>query len=365
MRPATIITDSPAPQFMPIDRDKNSPAVGASSPAAVDAVARATGAALQADTGRALAILSRVGADEFVGDELAFRSSMLERFGPNGSEDGLVGPVEPFAREMLAASRAYWRAALANPDERAAKEANLLPSLRRLTGRDDVANFDAIEPIVTECLGNAGYYCLQGLTGPLRELMLWTQQDLRSYKVVLPDGEHTTRVFLLDSFASLGWSDFATCGRRGTGGWATGDALFAVVPRYSGLDGEEFQVSFLGHETQHFADLTRFASMPQWELEYRAKLVELSKARLTRARVLRKLGEDQGDDPASPHAYANKRVLAALARRLHLPEGSNLDEIDVDRLQMEAAAELREDTRRRRATRPASATTARDAQTDQ
>ena len=73
--------------------------------------------------------------------------------------------------------------------------------------------------------------------------------------------------------------------------------------------------------------------MPQWELEYRAKLVELSKAQLTRARVLRKLSEDQGDDPASPHAYANKRVLAALARRLRLPEGSRLDEVDVDRLQ--------------------------------
>jgi hypothetical protein len=115
----------------------------------------------------------------------------------------------------------------------AAEEANLLPSLRRLTGRDDVADFDAIEPIVTECLGNAGYYCLQDSPDPLRELMLWTQQDLRSYKVILPDGEHTTRVFLLDGFASLGWSDFATCGRRGTGGWATGDALFAVVPRYS------------------------------------------------------------------------------------------------------------------------------------
>jgi len=350
---------------MPIDRDKHSPAVGASSPAAVDAVARATGAALQADTGRALAILSRVGADAFVGDDLAFRSSMLERFGPNGSEHGLVDPVEPFARGMLATYRAYWRAALAKPDERPGEEANLLRSLRRLTGREDVAEFDAMEPIVTECLGNAGYYCLQGLTGPLRELMLWTRQEMQSYKVVLPDGEHTTRVFLLDSFASLGWSDFATCGRRGTGGWATGDALFAVVPRYSSLDSEEFQVSFLGHETQHFADLARFAPMPQWELEYRAKLVELSKAQLTRARVLRKLGEDQGDEPASPHAYANKRVLAALARRLRLPEGSRLDKVDVDRLQMEAASELREDTWRRRATRPACGAAVRDVQADQ
>jgi hypothetical protein len=52
------------------------------------------------------------------------------------------------------------------------------------------------------------------------------------------------------------------------------------------------------------------------ELEYRAKLVELAQANTTRARVLRKSSEDQGDDPASPHAYANKRVLAALRRRL-------------------------------------------------
>ena len=243
---------------MPVDRDPHSPDVRASSPAAVDAVAGATGAALQADTARALAILARVGADEFVGDDLAFRSSMLERFGPSASERGLVDPVEPFAREMLATYRAYWRAALASPDERPGAEANLLRTLRRLTSRDDVADFDAMEPIVATRLGNAGYQCLQGLTGPLRELMLWTRQEMRSYKVALPDGEHTTRVFLLDGFASLGWGDFATCGRRGTGGWATGDALFAVVPRYSSLDGEEFQVSFLGHETQHFADLTRF-----------------------------------------------------------------------------------------------------------
>ena len=251
--------------FMPIDRDPHSPAVRASSPASVDAVARATGAALQADTARALAILARVDADEFVGDDLAFRSSMLERFGPNRSEQGLVDPVEPFAREMLATYRTYWRAALARPGERAREETTLLHTLQHLTAREDVADYDAMEPIVTARLGNAGYHCLQGLTGPLRELMLWTQQDMRSYKVMLPDGEHTTRVFVLDRFASLGWSDFATCGRRGTGGWATGDALYAVVPRYSSLDGEEFQVSFLGHETQHFADLTRFAPMPQWE----------------------------------------------------------------------------------------------------
>ena len=336
-----------------------------SSPAAIDAVANATGAALQADSARALAALRGVPAGEFAGADLAFRSSMLERFGDDAAEDVPAALIEPavtesFARAILAAYRCYWRAALARPAARADEEANLLEALRNLICRQDVVDFDTMEPLVAERLRLAGCHSLQGLTGPLRELLLWTRQDIREYRVALPGGEPTTRVFVLDGFVSLGWGDYATCGRRGTGGWATVDALYAVVPRYASLDGEEFRVSFLGHETQHFADLARFPGTPQWELEYRAKLVELAQASNTRTRVLRKLSEDQGDDPALPHAYANKRVLAALARRLRVPEGADLDQIDVARLQTEAASELMEDTRRRRATRPAKAAEVRE-----
>ena len=152
---------------------------------------------------------------------------------------------------------------------------------------------------------------------------------------------------MLDNFSSLGWSDFATCGRRGTGGWATSEALFAVRPRYASIETEEFRVTFLGHETQHFADYARFPGLPQWELEYRAKLTELALATETRARVLRKFTEDQGDDPASPHAYANKLVLVALRERLGLPAGTPLDAVAVPALQGAAVEELRADSRRR------------------
>ena len=57
--------------------------------------------------------------------------------------------------------------------------------------------------------------------------------------------------------------------------------------------------------------------------------------------------EDQGDDPSSPHAYANKRVLGSLARSLDLPAAAALGAVDVARLQAAAASALREDTRRR------------------
>ena len=120
-------------------------------------------------------------------------------------------------------------------------------------------------------------YSLQGMTGPLRELMLWsTQDDAGGSRRSFRKEAHTTKVMLLDDFSSLGWSDFATCERRSTGGWATSEALFAVRPRYATIDDEEFRVSFLGHETQHFADYERFPGLPQWELEYRAKLTELA-----------------------------------------------------------------------------------------
>jgi hypothetical protein len=47
------------------------------NPAATQAVADATGAALQADIPRALAVLHRVPAEEFTGADHAFRAAML------------------------------------------------------------------------------------------------------------------------------------------------------------------------------------------------------------------------------------------------------------------------------------------------
>jgi hypothetical protein len=51
----------------------------------------------------------------------------------------------------------------------------------------------------------------------------------------------------------------------------------------------------------------------------------------------------QGDDIASPHTYANKRVVADLTARL----GRLPDQVDVDTLQRVAREQLLEDTQRR------------------
>lgn len=318
-----------------------------SSPAAMQAVADATGAALQADAARAVSLLRDVPAASFAGTEREFRSCMEQRFGGRRWHPPASTLSDPFARRVLLAYQAYWRDALLRLTDRAKAEAALFAALRRLLAGDDLPDMDALEPVLATRLRQAGHYSLQGMTGPLRELMLWSKQETSEVRVELPEGAHTTTVMLLDDFSSLGWSDFATCHRRGTGGWATSEALFAVRPRYTSLDDEVFRVTFLGHETQHFADYARFPGLASWELEYRAKLTELALADASRASVLRKFNEDQGDDPESPHAYANKRVLASLRKRLALPADAPLDAVDLAQLHAVAAEELREDSRRR------------------
>ena len=170
-------------------------------------------------------------------------------------------------------------------------------------------------------------------------------------QVALPEKQQNVKVELLDGFLSLGWSDYATCSRAATGGWTTDDALFAVVPRYESLDGEEFRVTFLGHEAQHFADKAQFKDLQSWELEYRAKLTELAEAEQTRPKVLGKFIMDQGDDPKSPHSYANRRLLTGLVTRLGVADANALASADPAKLRAAALAMLHDDTAQRLAAR--------------
>ena len=90
-----------------------------------------------------------------------------------------------------------------------------------------------------------------------------------------------------------------------------------------------------------------------WEMEYRAKLTELALARDTRPDLIESFARDQGDDPAVPHSYADRRVLAELRARLGVGEGADLARVPGPELREAAGAILREDTRRREERSPA------------
>lgn len=329
-------------------------AAGPSSPqAAIDA---STAAMFEGDAPRALALLASVPDAQWSGKDLAYRQCLQARFGATPPPAPASTAIDdPVVRDVLGAYQHYWWAALREPAKRSQAEAALLAALRGQLKVDAKAapTLDDVEPVVERTLLARGWHAQLGVTPPLRELMLWHSQETRPFVVSLPDGPQPVDVDLLADFASYGWSSFARCDRGANGGWTTDTKLFAVLPLYDGgVDGEDFRVVFLAHEAQHFADKQRFKNLANWELEYRAKLVELAMADKVRERRLHYFLTSQGDDTNAPHNYANKRVIDDLRTRL----GASPETVPVATLQAAARELLQADTQRRLASTPASGT---------
>lgn len=326
----------------------------ASTATAIAAIAESTNAILQGDSARALAALEATPATDFQGKDADYRACMLERY--HASKPVLTTSTidDAFLRGVLDDYQDYWWRSMAAPSQRTTQEAALLEKLhkRLRPNAAKATTMDEIEPFLQTQLEQHGYRAQLGRTPPLRELMVWRKQDTRMFDVQLPDGPYTVRVELLDDFVSRGWMAYGRCDRGSAGGWATDKALYAVVPRYSeGLNSEEFRVVFLGHETQHFADQNAYPGITSWELEYRAKLVELAQGRVVSAKRLDYMMTAQSDDMNSPHTYANKRVVTDLTRRL----GKAPDAVSIAELQMAAREQLLEDTHQRKGKAPSGA----------
>jgi hypothetical protein len=297
--------------------------------------------------GAALETLRAVPAADLAGPAATIRACMLDRFGPAAADPPAAAGLSPATAGILAIYRTYWRRALLDPAARAAEEERLRHDLAALLGAAPATDMTGIETLITARIEAEGLHVLTGVTPPLRELMLWRSQTSEMREVALPEGVHATRVVMLDDFASLGWLGFATCERNHSGGWVRPDGIYAVRPGWGDLNDEAFLVSFLGHESQHFADKERFGELASWELEYRAKLTELALADRTLAHLLDAFAHNQSDDMAIPHPYANKRVLAAVRLRLGLAPDSSFDSVAPAAFRAAAVAELRADSARR------------------
>ena len=97
---------------------------------------------------------------------------------------------------------------------------------------------------------------------------------------------------------------------------------------------ENYRISLLAHEVQHFADYRRYPKLEAADLEYRAKLVELILAETMQRELLDAFAAQALPDRASPHAYASHWALARLREQL-----ATGDLLAVPRSQLREAAE--------------------------
>ena len=287
---------------------------------ATSAIDGATGLALQGDGAEAVKVLAKISEAGFRGEDAAFRTCMLNRFG-SGAPDPIDQNLgDPWVASLTTDYLTYWKQSLTKPNERSQAERRLRSRVSKLLGHSlaNDADFDAAEDQIKAEALKRGLHILLGRTQPLRELMIWKKLMVEQRQVNLPEGPQSVRVAYLDDFFLRGWGYYATCKRRSAGGWATDEGLFAVVPAYKSLADETFSVRFLAHETQHFADKKAFPNLESWELEYRAKLVELSLAESSQDSTLQLICENRTESKTSPHGYADFRVVDDVAGHLRI-----------------------------------------------
>lgn len=317
-----------------------------------DAVAQA----LQGDGRAAVARLKPLDPATLSAKNRQTHACMLERLDARRTPPAQLD--DRFLAGVLAAYREYWLRSLRSEHPAADNEANLLAALNALAvaeGDAAATNLDDLETHLDARITARGWHALFGLTLPLREFMLWKTETPQHYEAPLPQGVQPVTVVFMDGFASLGWAGFATCDRAHSGGWTRPEALYAVRSAYD-LDSEDFRVSYLAHEAQHFWDHAHFPALEQPELEYRAKLVELASGRTGVYDTLDAFSGNVGTDRAVPHSHANGRVVHELRTRLFGGNASAWQQADVERINTAAAQLLREDTQRHAGTPPASAT---------
>jgi hypothetical protein len=329
------------------------------------AVSDATGSALQGDVASSLKVLAAVPQAGYTGDALAFRNCMVERFGAGAPSPVALGD-DPWIAALGGAYIDYWRRTLTQSTAIDAAEDDLAATVGQLMSRRMVKadELDDAEPAILAAVETHGLHALLGRTAPLRELMLWKKQSVLERTVDLPGGREQVKVVVLDDFLLRGWGHYATCGRRSAAGWTTDTALFAVAPAYDNLDDEVFSVRFLGHEAQHFADKRMFPDMQSWELEYRAKLVEISLGTYSQPTSLQLFCENRSDSRDAPHGYANARVVRELAQGLAIDPAMlcGNDALPTQALQALARKLLADDTAARRLAAGATAMPARSPQ---
>ncbi len=290
--------------------------------------------AAQGHLAAALSRLHEVPLEQFSDAHRATVQAMLKRFGaaPLRDEAGASSTdgwgytaddaaLDPWPMAVLRAYRVYWHSVLLGLATGGDGEARLQRDLARLAGLTDqpAKGFDGIEAALSERFQSQGLFTLFGRTAPLREFMLWREQEPVRHQAQLPQARVEVDVVCLDRFVSLGWLGFATAETLHTGGWAADGRLFCVAPAYRGKP-EAFRVSFLTHEAQHLVDLREQPLLDQATLEYRAKLAELSVAQASLVALLAKFDANQSISRDSPHAFANACVMRDL-RQMLLQQG--------------------------------------------
>lgn len=292
----------------------------------------------------------------FAGDAgAALREQFVARF---LAHDGLIEtPPAGLADGVARSYRKYWRRKLMHETDAAEADAVLDAEVSNVLSNQGHAVSADVDPwpVAERVLRSQGLHVSAAATPPWRDLFVWSDERRQTYPVELTDGAVPVEVVFMDGFVVQGWKDFASLGLAATTGWVENGRLYCVAWAYD-VDSENFAVSYLKHEARHLADLERYPDMDTTELEYRAKLTELAFASGDLQRIWNDFRAKAAENPDSPHAMANWRVVRDVKRVLDRRQDASAhtrdEPIDARRLNEAARQLLQDNTRRHEAESP-------------
>lgn len=226
-----------------------------------------------------------------------------------------------WVRDVLSSYYDYYIETMAVRTDKKTAEMNLLKALKSLPFNASGSDIREVEASISQKFKSIGWNFLGGVTQPYFGPYIYEELEEKIYSVELPDGNRNLPVKLMRKFHSLSWLDYATFGLCGTGGWAKQDGLYCVVQKYD-ISSENFQVSYLKHEAQHYDDYFRFPFLSEGKqeiLEYRAKLVELIYS--SSDVLFKKFMKEARNDSHYPHLLASYQIEQGF--REHLGSKSN------------------------------------------
>ena len=181
----------------------------------------------------------------------------------------------------------------------------------------EITGIESLEGPFIAKVEELGYYTLLGITSPYFECMLWKENVEKTFEVKLPEGKTDVKIVFIDDFVCYGWMGFATFDKYKTGGWATKEVIYSLGPPPKDLNDEKFTIPILMHEGRHFLDYKTYPKLQQPELEFRAKLTELSFAKeILYEKIEQFLTARNETDRNVPHTLSNYFVIQSLSREL-------------------------------------------------
>lgn len=270
--------------------------------------------ALDAKVYKADSIIKTYDSDKLNSEGLKFIKKFKARFSyPNDRSDYLKIHTSKMD-SLLMIYRDYWRKSLldtVNYDTLLVK--NVYSFLKKKYPLVQ-ENKDTLNTYLKHYITSLGYHTTGfGKTGKLYDILVWKTEKDTLYYIKNKALNINASVVFMEDFVSSGWAEYATLGKYYASGWATENKLFCVKHKYD-INSEKFLVSFLAHEAQHFKDYTLFNNLSSPELEYRAKLVELSSARKTIYQLIDFFATNSNKGSENGHSKANYYVIRHLSQ---------------------------------------------------